>query len=281
MHFFINECSLCEQFYGHADFRTAVTSFLKLVERARGALGSGGRMWRSEGLANACALPGETLHRTLNHVAGSELSEGFKDVIFNKANPAPWESEREHLSEDRYFCKKLPPRDEEEEAEGQGRCVTDTSMAEVTARRLRDAKLHACLLNMSRSPMDDATSVEVAKGGGDPVTVACACAESELEIWLRQVEVVPAYTPDATDPPRDEQTCLGDVNLYEPTNFFYDGRRVYRHIVRRHLCCVDNLHFGRGAHLEVFDKHCRHIGTASLDGQLDPSGRVEGRKLPM
>lgn len=281
MHFFINECSFCEQFHDRADFQGAVASFLKLVDRARRALGRGGRMWRSEGLANACALPGETLHRSLNHVGGRELSEGFKTVVFDMANPAPWEPERQHLSEERYFCRKLPPRDDEEEAEGQGWCVTDTSMAEVTERRLRDVTLYACLLNMSGSPMDGGTSVEVVKGEGDPIPVTCACAETELEYWLRQVGMVPDYMPDATEPPRDEQTCLRDVNFYEPTNFVYDGRRVYRHIVRKDLYYVDNLHCGKEAHLEVFDKHGRHKGIASLDGQVDQSKRKSGRILPM
>jgi hypothetical protein len=33
---------------------------------------------------------------------------------------------------------------------------------------------------------------------------------------------------------------------------------------------VDNLHIGKAAHLEVFDKTGRHLGETDLQGNLNP-----------
>ncbi len=34
---------------------------------------------------------------------------------------------------------------------------------------------------------------------------------------------------------------------------------------------MDNLHYGKAAHLEVFDKMGKHIGEADLQGNIDYS----------
>lgn len=59
-----------------------------------------------------------------------------------------------------------------------------------------------------------------------------------------------------------------------------NGRRpVYRELVTNHLYYVDGLHFGAAAHLEVFNADEAHIGIADLQGNVDASKRVQGRRL--
>jgi len=280
MNIFINECSFREQFYDRRDFQAALTRFLRLIDQARSVLARrGGRMWRSELLGEARALRGETLHQTIHHV-GRELEESFTDIVYNRANPAPWEPERAHRSEDRYVCTIELTKEQGGECTGEeGECVTDTSMAELAERRLRDASIPGCLLNLEGSVLHHRTSVEVVKVNEAPVALDSFGVEGELAQWLTPFAEPPPYPPEATDPPRDEQTCLVDHATYQPTAQLVHGRRVYRHKTRGHLLYVDNLHAGARAHLEVFDKRGRHLGEASLAGQLDTRKKEEGRRI--
>ena len=195
------------------------------------------------------------------------------------ANPAPWEPERVHLSRDRYLWESAPLDGDTGEEEDSA-SVTDTSMAELAERKLREAGLHGCLLNVGGPLFDGRPSVEIVKQPASRATLQCACSDSELDAWLLRVEVTPPYTADARDPPRDEQTCLVNRGIYELTGRVDGhGRKIYRHLVRKDLYCVDNLHFGDAAHLEVFDKRGRHLGEAHLDGQMIPGTKDPNKSL--
>ncbi|NES24400.1 MAG: hypothetical protein F6K41_37210 [Symploca sp. SIO3E6] len=98
--------------------------------------------------------------------------------------------------------------------------------------------------------------------------------QAALEHWLEsklklsQVE----YDQSSAVPPRDEQTILRDSRRFQKTTNRYDGRAVYCEISTGRYWYVDNLHSGKAAHLEVFDKTGQqHLGEADLQGKIDES----------
>ena len=275
MHVFINECSFHGQFQAREQVQGAITRFLQLVEASRRALGrSGGQMWRSDGLGNAFVLQEETLHQSLNHIAGKELMQNFKTIVYDMASPAPWEPVRSHSSDDFYEWETTRRADTSDVSIGDGVYVTDTSVAELAEQKLRVAEFHGCLINVDISAYSNLPDIDVLKVSHARIAVPSCCTVAELEEWLRRTVVeVPPYTATATDPPRDEQTCLVDCTIYEPAGRVHDHRKIYRHKTNRQFYYVDNLHFGTKAHLEVFDKFGRkHLGEASLlTGQIQPN----------
>ena len=44
---------------------------------------------------------------------------------------------------------------------------------------------------------------------------------------------------------------------------------------------IDNLHFGKAAHLEVFDKTGLHIGEADLQGNIDTTKQDRNKAIDL
>ncbi len=265
MDLFINELSFHGQFPAAEPFIRALPRFLKLVDAGRRVIQElGGRMWRSDSLGNAYAVRGEPLHKFLNRMADREIAEQFKDVVYNKANPAPWEPNRKHSENELWLWLKDTGGDE---------CVTNSSVAELGARILLREAVHGCLLNLGASAFEPFQSIRVRKEELDAIELSALCEDSVFEAWLRRLYpgLRPKYSPDDKDPPRDDQTCLLNARLFKSTSYVYDGRKIYEHKIKKWLFYVDNMHFGLKAHLEVFDKLGReHLGEASIDtGDVD------------
>lgn len=267
MEIFINEWSFREQFHERDSFAKAITAFLVLIERVRTAIQRGrGRLWISQGLTQHPPVRGQHFLSSLNEIGDHELREAFGDVVFNRANPAPWQPERIHQSTDRYLWLQ--------------ELVSDTSIAELAERRLRDAKLCGCLINLSGSFLVGSLELPVSKGGATPIVLMSFDSVKLFESWLVGLGEVLPYSAESTDPPRDEQTCLVDSQRYESTGKFVQGRRIYQHRLSKNLLYVDNMHFGAAAHIEIFDKFKRHLGEGSLlDGNLRPGTRDAKKTL--
>lgn len=236
-------------------------------------------MWRSEQLGNAFALSDESLHQSLNHI-GQDLIENFRVIVYDMGNPAPWEPERVHDGDFLYVWEMKPAADRNVVSLGDGADVTNTSMAELAERKLRDTGLDGCLINIDGSALDDVNPVDLLKVDHARVALPSFCTDAEFVAWFRRyVAHIPAYSDDENEPPRDEQTCLADRTLYEPTGREFQGRKIYRHTTSRQLYYVDNLHFGAAAHIEIFDKFGRkHVGEASLDGKPRPNTKDPNKK---
>ncbi|MFM7408517.1 MAG: hypothetical protein ACKO3K_18140, partial [Cuspidothrix sp.] len=93
-----------------------------------------------------------------------------------------------------------------------------------------------------------------------------------LECWLEnklnlsQLE----YSLDSKEPPRDEQTILRDGVRFRKTSNRCQERVIYCELITGYYWYVDNLHHGKAAHLEVFDKTGKkHLGEADLDGNIN------------
>lgn len=272
---FLNERSFCNQFHDASSFQQAMVGFVMLVERARQASTTRAvRLLMSERLCDGVAQRGMPLRQCLNHLAGAELKAQFVDIVFNRANPEPWEPDpARHPPDGYYLCTdlNLPAAFE--------RDVRDSSMAELAERRRRKSELRGCLLNVTPSPLSQRQHVTV-DAEGTAMELACLETEAGFIQWLRQLATVPDYTHAATHPPLDTQTCLVDGTRFELTNLFNKERHVYRHRTSGDLYAVDSFHLGEAAELEVFDRFRRHKGTADIrTGQLRPKSAVPGRVL--
>ena len=271
---FVNECSLHGQFYDLGSFQVAIKGFVELVKRTRQAAEHGrGQLLRSQQLERQKALGNMPLTQALNNLPNRDLRDYFADVVFNRTNPQPWEDMQKHSSAGDYFCSDLdlPPTFQ--------RAVVGTSMAELAERRRQDDTLQGFLLNLMSSGLCGRADVTVTVQNS-AVRLLCYDALSALERWIGQQQPVPVYTTNCTVPPLDAQTCLVNTLRFEPTAMMNRWRRVFRERTSDRLFAVDNLHFGRGAELEVFDKRKKHIGTADIhQGKLNTAGKVEGRRL--
>lgn len=69
---------------------------------------------------------------------------------------------------------------------------------------------------------------------------------------------------------------LKDTTRFKKTNFDRQGQMVYKETKTGCYWYLDNLHKN---HYEVFDSKEEHIGIADMQGNVDTSKRVSGRKL--
>ncbi|WP_018965908.1 hypothetical protein [Porphyromonas gulae] len=72
------------------------------------------------------------------------------------------------------------------------------------------------------------------------------------------------------------QFSLKDGTRFQKDGRIVQGQNVYREIGTGYYWYLDNLHKN---HYEVFDKNGQHIGTANMDGVIDPGKKVNGRTL--
>lgn len=69
---------------------------------------------------------------------------------------------------------------------------------------------------------------------------------------------------------------LKDGTRFQKDRRIVQGQNVYREIATGYYWYLDNLHKN---HYEVFDGNGQHIGTANMDGVIDPGKKVNGRTL--
>lgn len=67
--------------------------------------------------------------------------------------------------------------------------------------------------------------------------------------------------------PMDSETVLADKSLFELTTYpLQHGRKVYRRIGTDELWYIDNMHYGKSAHCEVFSESTkRQIGESGVN----------------
>ena len=138
-----------------------------------------------------------------------------------------------------------------------------------------DAGKDAGLVSYINSPFYEPT----AKCGKQQVDVHVFLNINSLSAYLfEQHYLIKEYSKDACYPPRDEQTLLCDTSLFEPTTRINHHRKLYKRLDKDELWCVDNLHFGADAELEVFrmsdDKHIATCGINDIS-TFHPDGNVK------
>lgn len=64
----------------------------------------------------------------------------------------------------------------------------------------------------------------------------------------------PSYNFSSSIPPRDDETILADSSVFLMTRHSFQRRKMYRRLGTNELWYVDNFHYGRDAHIEVFNE---------------------------
>lgn len=300
MEFFLNEWSLQSQFTVVEEFAQAAVDIVALIVRAREITRGRSMLYRSERLAHRSAIGTDPFQKSI-YALSKEIREALLDVVYNKSAPAPWEVSRLSESSDLYqwvrsatelVADSTPAQSETAgsaqellastaESVGQpaganDRDVSDTSMSELAERLMCEAIPTGCLLNFFDSELTGVETVDIVKNGAPrPASVASFETVAAFEKWLNNFRGAKPYdSATDTDPPIDEQTCLVDTTRFEPTSRpKQQGRTLYEHRTTRDTYYVDNLHWGGGAHLEVFSRMGKHRGEASLDGKLKENTR--------
>lgn len=69
---------------------------------------------------------------------------------------------------------------------------------------------------------------------------------------------------------------LSDTSRFKKTHFNFHSKIIYRELESKCFWYMDNLH---RTHYEVFNSNKEHVGIADLEGNVDTSSRIAGRKL--
>jgi hypothetical protein len=222
MQVYLNECSFHDQFFDRESLEQAVKIFFNLIEAAR-ELKQEFSFYCDRGLSYT-AYKQELLIISLNHLADASLRVAVFDVLFNKLNARNWKEEQIHSSTDSFLC------DEEN--------VTDTSVAELCERRLRDDELVGVLVNFPNSKYAGKLQLSVSKNGELGLDVDCVETKEEIGSWLNLKYPIGGgiadhdYDLNSKDPPRDYQTVLRDVNRFERTGHYQADRKVFKELQR-------------------------------------------------
>lgn len=86
--------------------------------------------------------------------------------------------------------------------------------------------------------------------------ITCVNQISQVCSWI--------YGLECEITPNDNQTFLRDKTKFSPTCAKFQNRIVYQ-CIDGYYWYVDNKHKGAGAHIEVFGKNLKHIGTSLID----------------
>lgn len=270
MEIFINELSLEGQYFTETEFTKAAGIFNALFFAIYQLENKQIYCEDRRLLVNYEAIKGSNFMASLNRIKDKSIKQHFLDVVFNKFNSKEWRPEQVHSVHDNFdYVTPTETRD-----------VRNTSLAEVAERRLRHKDKLYFLVNFANSSFNqvhpqiqDCCIIPIVKNNeeANPIYLDSLDNKAGLKQWLEikfkwsEFE----YDESAKNPPTDKQTILRDYARFEKTSIVVQGRTVYRELITDRYWYVDNLHIGKTAHLEVFDKTGKHIGEADLQGNLN------------
>lgn len=282
MEIFINEVSLEGQFMTEAEFRDAIKVFNSIFELINQKIKNKDFYKEDSNIyANYEAIKGSTFNASLNQLKDKSLKIAFMNIVFNKSNPKEWRKEKLHSSEDLFDCLTI---------DNDYKNVCDTSLAEVAERKIQNENKAYLLVNFINSSFKithpyiiNCCLITVIKNNVEDNQICIDGVDSKLalEYWLENKLNLSSleYSLDVTEPPRDEQTILQDNTRFQKTSRKYDGRCIYCELPTGMYWYVDNLHYGKAAHLEVFDKRGCHLGEADLQGNVDTSKKDKNKTI--
>ncbi len=227
------------------------------------------------------AVKGSDFNQSLNQIKDRSLKLAFKNVLFNKLNPKEWRKEQVHSSTDSFDCLMINE---------QYKVVNDTSLAEIAERKLQNSSSTYLLINFINSSfhlvhphITNCCLITIVKNNDEVNCIKLDGLDnkSALEDWLEHTFNLSCSVYDelSNDPPTDEQTILRDKQRFQKTSFRWHDRAIYREVATDRYWYVDNLHCGKSAHLEVFNKAKTHVGEADIEGNIDECKQDENKKL--
>jgi len=282
MEIFINEVSLEGQYLTDAEFKDAVISFIAIFDLINEKI-KDKQIYKEDSrlYVNYEAVKGSNFNVSLNNIRDKSIKKAFINVIFNKLNPKEWRKEQIHSPTDSFDCLM---------SNEQYKIVNDTSLAEVAERNLQNSNSKYLLINFINSSfnlihphINNCCLITVVKNNdeGNCIKLDSLDNKSALEYWLEYNFYLSraVYDELSNAPPRDEQTILREKQRFQKTSHTYDRRVIYCEVATARYWYVDNLHFGKAAHLEVFDQAGCHVGKADLKGNIDKSKRDQNKTI--
>lgn len=270
---FINEVSLKGQYSTQKEFEEAlkiiksIFEFINLLKQQY----IDKKTYYTKVLVNYESIKGNNFQSSLNQIKDKSLKRSIINIIFNKVSPKDWQEERIHSEEDNFDY--LDGEDYKDAA--------NTSLAEATERQLINLDSKYLLINFIDSCFQcphqeiiECNYISIAKNNDTKNIIQLDSIDNKvgLQNWLKISCQLSQFNYDesSTNPPTDKQTILRDTNRFERTQNQYHGRTIYKERETGYLWYVDNLHYGKPAHLEVFDKTGKiHIGESDLEGNID------------
>lgn len=261
MQIFINECSLVGQYHSAQEFTEAVRIFISLFSTINEQKGNVSA-YKSKVFLTYKAIQNEEFQASFNRIENRQLKDAFRQIIFNRFNPKEWQNEQIHSNEEFFYCHELG-----------NDIVTETSLAEAAERKLQNIDSDILLLNFTNSKFSGGSFANVEKGNEaeQKITIQILCFENQ--------ELLSTYLSNLfKNLTHDEKTILVDKARFRIATGIQpvQGRRVYEELRTGYFWYGDNLHLD---HLEVFDRHGNHIGTATLEGELIPDSAERGRTI--
>ncbi len=278
MEIFINEVSLEGQYATETEFQEAVKAFNAIFSLINQKIKAQKLYKESQLLINYEAIKGSNFMISLNKMRDKSLKRAFTNIVFNKLNPKEWRDEQVHSVND-YFDYVTETKSQD---------VRNTSLAEVTERSLQNSETIYLLINFKHSQfvkshpnISKCFIIPIVKNNDEenPINLDCLDEKSALENWLKVK--VNLYDESVNKPPKDEQSILIDNTQFEKTALICQGRSIYQERATHRYWYVDNLHYGKAAHLEVFDKMGKHIGEADLQGNIDYSKKDSKKTISL
>lgn len=280
MEIFINEVSLEGQYLSNADFEKAIKEFISVLSVINNILKNSSVYKDSQTFLNYQAIKDQSFQQSLNNLTDKSEKLAFKNILFNKLNPIEWRNQRISNESDNFDCLMT---------DNSYKDVKDTTLAEVSERKLQNQTQIYLLINFSQScfnyphdKIEKCCQIVVIKNNDEINVIKLDAIDHKngLENWIKTKLSV--YDVNSNDPPRDEQTILSDTTRFMKTHQQYDGKSVYREIETGRYWYIDNFHCGLAAHLEVFDAQRNHLGEADIrEGNIDFSKQDPKKHLSL
>ncbi len=284
MEIFINEVSLEGQYITEVEFREAIKIFNSIFELIYQKV-KHTRLYTEDShiYANYEAIKGSSFQASLNQLKDKSLKQAFVNIVFNKLNPKQWRTEQLHSLEDLFDLLTI---------NNDYKDVRSTSLAEVAERKLQNYQKEYLLINFADSSfkithpnIKNCCFITIVKNNDEVHKIFIDGIDSKfsLECWLEDKLNLSKleYSIHTIEPPRDEQTILQDNTRFQKTSLKWQGRYIYYELTTGRYWYVDNLHFGKASHLEVFDKKGFHLGEADLQGKIDTDKKDKNKTIDL
>jgi mRNA-degrading endonuclease YafQ of YafQ-DinJ toxin-antitoxin module len=282
MEIFINEVSLEGQYTSESEFVRAVKDFIEIFKLLSKKTNNKQIYKDSKLLVNYKAVRESNFSASLNLIKDKSVKQNFVDIVFNKQNPQEWRKEQLHCPDDLfdYLNNEISKN------------VTDTSLAEVSERSLRNKDSIYLVINFKSSTFNllhpdikECCIIPIIKNNDETQPIKLDGIDSylalqnwlEIKLSLSRIE----YDFLSRYPPKDQQTILRDTQRFQKTQNLYDGRSVYREVQSDRYWYVDNFHYGQASHIEVFNAQGDHIGESDLDGNIDETKKDSNKMIDL
>lgn len=273
MEAFINEISLEGQYFSLAELESGINKLRRILseliklEKAL-VLSDIGRV------RTFAAIRDEFFENSINQIEEKSVVRAFKNIYYNKKNVKNWRKSRVSDENKDFYWQ-----------EGGNENVNDTSVAEITERKLQVDFKPYLLINFFKSRFTNHLSINIKKDGEkDFVAIHCCDDKSSLDNWFANNYRKYVFDYQSNIAPSEDQTILRDHKRFKrlKSKKRPGGRCIYREKKTGNVWYVDSNHKGTSSHLEVFNRTGkRHIGKADLEGNIISNSTDPTRKIDL